>query len=164
MESANASTNTPVNRWIAVTSWVAVIACRGTRNAPETDVNSPTAGRVYEYSATIPGYQAGSNFRVSGSLTIVADSLFVQPESACQIHRRSQGSVTLYCGVSLSFDARNMRSGRWVTMVQVPRQRNVCVQYEPRDPTRQPRCIRSVPETYYVSEQRSGAVQIKRIS
>jgi hypothetical protein len=78
--------------------------------------------------------------------------LFVQPESVCQVHRRSQGSVTLYCGASLSFDAEN-EVWKVGTMVQVPRQRNVCVQYRPRDPRRQPRCIRSVPETYYVSEQ-----------
>src|SRR5688572_27916645 len=146
MESAHASINTPVNRWIAVTSCAAVIACRGARNRPETDARSPTAGTVYEYSATIPGYQPGSTFRMRGSLTIVADSLFVDPAAACQIHRRSQGSVTAYCGASLSSDARNMRSGRWVTMVRVPRQRTVCVQYEPADPSWLRRCSRVLPE------------------
>lgn len=153
-----------MNRWIALTSCGAAIACAGSRNAPATDASSPTAVGLYEYSATIPGYQPGSTLRVRGILTVVGDSLFVQSESGCPVYRRSQGSVTVHCGASLSFDARNLRSGRWVTMVQVPRQRNVCVQYEPRDPARQPRCIRSRPETYYVSEPRSGAVQIKRIS
>ena len=161
------------NRWVALTSCAALIACGGARNAPETDDSSPVADRLYEYSASIPGYQPGSTFRVKGSLTVVGDSLFVQPGSGCTAYRRNQsgtessspGSVMVNCaGASLSFDARNMKSGRWITMVQVPRQRNVCVQYEPRDPARTQRCLRSRPETYYVREQRSGGVQIKLIS
>ena len=159
-----------MNRWIALTSCAALNACGGSRSAPETDAGS--SGGLYEYSASIPGFQPGSTLRVTGSLTMIGDSLLVQPGSGCAVYRRSQseiaptspGSAMVNCaGASLSFDARNLKSGRWFATVQVPRQRNVCVQYEPRDPARSPRCLRFRPETYYVREQRTGGVQIKRV-
>jgi len=162
-----------VNRWIHLTTCAALVACGGSRNAPETDPGSSAADAFYEYSASIPGYQPGSTLRVTGSLTMIGDSLFVQPGSGCSIYRRNESAIaatspesaTVNCaGASLSFDGRNLKSGRWFATVQVPKQRNVCVQYEPRDPARSPRCLRFRPETYYVREQRSGGVQIKRIS
>lgn len=158
-----------MNGLIVLTSLATIVACGGSRNAPETGARPPTAEGLYEYSASIPGYQPGSTLRVKGSLRVAGDSLFAQPDSGCYIPQSAiagtnPGSAAVNCaGALLSFDARNMKSGRWIATVQVPKQRNVCVQYEPRDPARQPRCIRSRPETYYVREQRSGVVQIKPI-
>lgn len=161
------------SHWLPCVSTVFLAACAGSRSATETEARSSTADGQYEYSASIPSYQPGRTLRVTGSLAIVGDSLFVYPGSGCTVTRHnrsaiagtSPGSAAVNCaGASLSFDARNMRSGRWVTVVPVPKQRNVCVEYEPRDPARTRRCIRYRPETYYESQQRSGVVQIKRLS
>lgn len=146
-------------------------ACAGSRGTPATDALMSEEG-IYEYSASIPGYQIGRTIRVRGSLSVVGDSLFIQPDSGCVLYRpptSAQGSVragtaTLTCAeASLFFDRRNLKSGTWFSYVQVPKQRNVCVQYEPRDAARAPRCLRSRPETYYERQQRTGVVQIRPI-
>ena len=145
-------------------------ACTGSRRMPATDASTSEDG-IYEYSASIPAFQIGKTIRVRGSLTVVGDSLFVQPDSGCAVYRPTTatqkpmpGIVSLTCGeAGLNFDRRNLKSGRWYSYVQVPKQRNVCVQYEPRDPARTQRCLRSRPETYYERQPRSGVVQIKPI-
>jgi len=153
---------------------VVIAACGGSsRGAPSTTLPSDSPEGVYEYSATIPGYQPGTTLRVQGTLSVVGDSLFVQPDSGCVLYRPTRvgqeqgraGTATLNCGrASLNFDRRNLKSGTWSGLVQVPKQRNTCVQYEPRDAARSPRCIRSRPETYYENQRRSGVVQIKAIA
>jgi hypothetical protein len=152
---------------------VAITACGGaSRNAELTTSPSNSLEGVYQYSATIPGYQPGKTLRVQGTLTVVGDSLFVQPDSGCVLYQPTRvgqepiraGAATLNCGgASLNFTRRNLKSGTWYSVVQVPKQRNTCVQYEPRDAARSPRCIRSRPETYYESQRRSGVVQIRLI-
>lgn len=152
---------------------VAITACGGgSRSTPSTASTSVSPEGVYEYLATIPGYQPGKTLIVQGTLSVVGDSLFVQPDSGCFLFRPMRvgqepvrpGTATLTCGgASLNFDRRNLKSGTWYSFVQVPKQRNACVQYEPRDAARSPRCIRSRPETYYESQRRSGVVQIRLI-
>jgi hypothetical protein len=151
---------------------VAITACGGaSRSVPSMSSASDSPEGVYEYSATIPGFQPGKTLRVQGTLSIVGDSLFVQPVSGCVLYRPAigqapvrPGAATLNCGgASLHFDRRNLKSGTWYSVVQVPKQRNACVQYEPRDAARSPRCIRSRPETYYESQRKSGVVQIRLI-
>jgi len=160
-----------MDRWIAVTACIVTGACGGSRGAPSTESAASQEG-IYEYSASIPGYQVGRTIRVRGTLSVVGDSLYVQPDSGCVLYQPTRpgqapvraGTATLNCGeASLNFDRRNLKSGQWFSYVQVPKQRNTCVQYEPRDPARSPRCLRSRPETYYERQQRTGVVQIKPI-
>jgi hypothetical protein len=148
---------------------LAITACGGaSRSAPTT--NAGSAEGVYEYSASVP-YQVGTTIRVHGTLSVVGDSLFVQPDSGCFLYRPAvgqapirPGAATLTCGgASLKFDRRNLKSGTWYSVVQVPKQRNVCAQYEPRDAARSPRCLRWRPETYYESQRRTGVVQVRLI-
>ena len=148
---------------------LAITACGGaSRSASAT--NSGSEEGVYEYSASVP-YQAGKTIRVQGTLSVVGDSLFVQPDSGCYLYRPAAGqapvrpgAATLNCGgASLNFDRRNLKSGTWFSVVQVPKQRNVCAQYEPRDAARSPRCLRWRPETYYESQRRTGVVQVRLI-
>ena len=148
---------------------LAITGCGGaSRTAPATYSGSDEG--VYEYSASVP-YQAGKTIRVQDTLSVVGDSLYVQPDSGCYLYRPASGqapvrpgAATLNCGAaSLNFDRRNLKSGTWFSVVQVPKQRNVCVQYEPRDPARSPRCLRWRPETYYESQRRTGVVQVRLI-
>jgi hypothetical protein len=158
-----------VNRWLALTSFCLATGCGGSGRGAAPPPAARADG-LFRYSAVIPGYQPGSTLRVQGSLIVTGDSLLAHPESGCGVsHPRGTGPaspafVTVSCGsASLNFDVRNMNSGRWIANVQVPKQRNACVEYEARDATRQRRCIRSRPETYYVTERRSGAVKIEPI-
>ena len=111
---------------------------------------------------------------MKGTLSAFDDSLFVQTGPECRpvtwAERYRTPSTdrvaTIYCdGATLTFEKKNPESARWSTRVQVPKQRNACVEYEPmgRGGNR-PRCIRYKPETYYTYEQRSGTIQVKRIT
>jgi hypothetical protein len=158
-----------MQRWIAVTTCIALSACGSARRSAHSTTSPSVSNEgVYEYSATIPGYQPGKTLRVQGTLSVVGDSLFVQPDSGCVLYnptvRQAPGAATINCGrASLNFDRRNLKSATWSGFVQVPKQRNSCVQYEPRDAARSPRCIRYRPETYYENQRRSGPVQLRLI-
>jgi len=116
-----------MQRWIAVTTCIALSACGSARrNAHSTTSPSVSNERVYEYSATIPGYQPGKTLRVQGTLSVVGDSLFVQPDSGCVLYnptvRQAPGAATITCGgASLNFDRRNLKSATWSGFVQVPK-------------------------------------------
>ena len=159
-------------RPIALLLSFAIAACGGARHAPSAGSGSDEG--VYEYSATIPTRQPGQTLRVSGTFSVLEDSLYVQHGNECyQVApgtsgmAPSTGSVAnLYCGSALvTFDRRNPTSAKWLATVPVPRQRNVCAEYEPRPPSgNNPRCIRWRVESYYTYEQRTGVVQVKRIT
>jgi hypothetical protein len=160
----------PQQRRTITLSCVAALACGGgARSGATMDAPSRSRDGVYEYTASIPGAQAGSTIRVQGTLAFVDDSLVVHPDGNCgvavsrvaPIHRLA--SLNCGGGATLTLDLRNGASGTWSTMVSVPKQRNACVEYAPRDPARSPRCIRWRPETYYVRERRSGPVRIRLI-
>jgi hypothetical protein len=125
-----------MQQWIAVTTCIALSACGSARRSAHSTTSPSVSNEgVYEYSATIPGYQPGKTLRVQGTLSVVGDSLFVQPDSGCVLYnptvRHAPGAATINCGrASLNFDRRNLKSATWSGFVQVPKQRNSCVQYE----------------------------------
>jgi hypothetical protein len=162
-----------MNRPIALLICFAIAACGGARHTPSAASSGSNEG-VYEFSATIPTRQPGQTLRISGTFSVVDDSLYVQHRNECyQVAPGASGLppstgtvATLYCGGALvTFDRRNPTSAKWVATVPVPKQRNVCAEYEPRPPTgNNPRCIRQRVESYYTYEQRTGVVQVKRIT
>ena len=165
-----------MNRSITVLACFVITGCGGARSAPSTTSSGSNDG-VYEFSAVVPTTQQGtqravSTLRVTGTLSVVNDSLLVQPGPNCYLGPygapgpATSRVETIYCGsATLTFDKRNPASARWSATVQVPKQRNACAQYETRPPTgNSPRCIQYRVETYYVSERRTGAVQVKRIT
>lgn len=73
------------------------------------------------------------------------------------------GFVRMYCsGAWLTFNRGNPSAARWYTLVNVPREREVCE----RTGTRNGRqgCVRKSTQTYYVTETRSGTIQVKMLS
>ena len=163
-----------MNRWIAIMSATALCACGGARTSPATDGATSKEG-VYTFSAIIPLYEPGTSVTAQGTVSFFDDSLLVQTGPECTPYQPSERYKTpstervriIHCGgASLQFDRQKPESAKWYTWVQVPKQRNVCVDYAPR-PTgggNTPRCLQYRPETYYVRQQRTGKVQIKRVN
>ena len=165
-----------MNRSIVTLVCIALGACGGARSSPSVEGAKSKDG-VYEFSAAVPATQQGEpTLRVNGTLSAFDDSLWVQPGSSeCaavtpseRYHTPSDDRVaTVYCrgGARLTFDRRAPTSARWHMRVAVPKQRNTCAEYGPlpTNGNRKP-CIRWRTETYYTYEQRSGAVQVKRIT
>lgn len=145
---------------------IGIVGCASSGSRPAA---AHLTDGVYEYSANIPGSQPGRTLWVRGSFTIVGDSLFIQSDTNCTATRPATqldpAIGRIYCGAAiLSIDRRNPTASRWNGSVQVPKQRMVCVEYEPRPPSgNRPRCLRQKPEAYYENQLRSGVVQIKRI-
>lgn len=164
-----------MNRSIVTLACIALGACGGARSSPSVEAKSKDG--FYEFSAAIPSSQQGEGtVRVQGTLSAFDDSLWVQTGSSeCAVvpvperYRTPSDKrvATVYCrtGARITFDRRDPTSARWYARVAVPKQRNTCVEYGPRPPTgNRPNCLRWRPETYYTYEQRSGAVQVKRIT
>ena len=153
-----------------VMSCLAAAACGGTsRSAPSTESAEASKEGVYEYSASIPGEQMGRTLRIRGTLVVLHDSMIVHPDSNCFVSEvrkvLNTGGVTLSCGrgiTTVTFDQRNPTGATWVGWVQVPKQRNACVEYRINEARRQV-CVRYRPETYYARESRSGPVQVKLV-
>lgn len=127
---------------------------------------------IYEFFANIPSPLAGNQsiIRVRGTISVVDDSVYVQPDASCvRASDDARGApnrwLAFNCmGASLTFERSNPAAARWSSYVQVPRLRNVCVLYAPRPNTGvEPRCLQWRRETYYTRELRSGTIQVKRI-
>lgn len=135
------------------------------------EARGPVEG-IYEFFANIPYAQTGtqSTLRVRGTISVVDDSVYVQPDASCvpaSVDERGVPNrwLAFNCmGASLTFERSNPTAARWSSYVQVPRLRNVCVDYAPRPATgNAPRCLQWRRETYYTRELRSGTIQVKRI-
>src|SRR5687767_4025220 len=162
--------------WILMVASVVLGACGGARSSPSADAPSEARYGVYEFSASVPAYEPGKTQRIQGTLTVLADSVFIQSPNGCtNASERTRyfprgmpyvpGAKGFYdCGGTwLSFAGRNpVKSAMWYASVPVPKQRNACVEYVRRE-TRQV-CVRYRPETYYEYQTRSGALQLKLIS
>lgn len=159
-------------RW-PVAVILAAYGCGVSRGSPSVGAPAEAEG-VYEFTASIPARETGSTLRVRGTLSIIADSMYVQTANACAVLDGSApaptgsasgaGTIRLGCsGAFLMFERRNPAAAKWYATVSVPRQRNVCVEEEVREARRRV-CVRRRPETYYTPEQRTGGIQVRRIS
>lgn len=163
-----------MNRFVTIMSATMLCACGGARSAPSNDGTVSKEG-VYEFSASIPTWQPGSSVQVKGTFSAFDDSVYVQTGPECVPYTPSERYRTpstdrvtqIFCqGATLTFEKKNPTAVKWFSRVQVAKQRNTCVDYAPR-PTaggNTPRCLRWKPETYYVTQQRTGRVQVKRIT
>ena len=156
-----------------------VIACAGGRTSGSAVEGSVPEEASYQFSATIPfsdAARAARTFQLSGVFVRLGDSLFVQPDAYCQTlapeapdERAPKGMPTgagfvrMYCsGAWLTFNRGNPSAARWYTLVSVRREREVCE----RTGTRNGRqgCVRKSMQTYYVTETRSGTIQVRMLS
>ena len=163
-----------MHRSILSLACIALGACGGARSKPATDAPNSKDG-VYTFSAIVPLYQPGSSVTAEGTLSFFDDSLLVQTGPECRPAQpseryqtpSSERYTTINCsGATLNFDRKDPEASKWTTWVQVPKQRNICVDYAPR-PTgggNTPRCLQWKPETYYVRQQRTGKVLVKRVN
>jgi len=157
-----------MQRWYAVTACIALSACGGSSRGASS-VEAPTAsseGR-YEFSATTPTQV------IRGTVRVSSDAMDVQFDTPCQSEATTRGmpsgmpsstSVSRhYCGGAwLTFDRRNPTSAKWFASVQLPRRREVCARYETQGGRQV--CVSRSTETYYVTENRSGVIQVRRAS
>lgn len=155
-----------MNRWVATTACLAMIACGGSRTAPPSGATSTptTADGIYDFVATVPG-QA-----VRGTLQVAGDTMFFNAVQGCDSNLRSeplnnasQAGVFRYaCSAAvLAFDRRNpVRSSKWSATVQKELLRQVCAERAVRNGREV--CIRNEVERYSVSESRTGSIQVTR--
>ena len=154
-----------------------VIACASGRRSESAVEGSASEEATYEFIATIPFSDAvarsARTYKLSGVFVRLGDSLFVQPDATCQPLAPAApdeqgprgmptgaGFVRLYCsGAWLTFSRSNPSSARWYKLVSVPREREVCE----RTGTRNGRlgCLRKSRQTYYVTETRSGTIEVR---
>jgi hypothetical protein len=89
-----------------------------------------------------------------------------QAEVTVRPRPRDMSSTTseaqYYCGGAwLAFNRQNPLFAKWYATMEVPRRRQVCNRYETRNGQRV--CVSQVSETYYVTQTRSGGVQVRPI-
>ena len=166
-------------RRVVLPVFATVIACAGGRTSESAVEGSVPEEASYQFSATIPFSDATSKtrtYQLSGVFVRLGDSLFVQPDANCQTLApeapdgrgpkgmpTGAGFVRMYCrGAWLTFNRSSPSSARWYTLVSVPREREVCE----RTGTRNGRqgCVRKSMQTYYVTETRSGTIQVRMLS
>lgn len=156
-----------MQRWIAVTAFIALSACGGSRSAPTVEAPSASREGLYEFSASTP------NQVIQGTIRLGSEALDVQFATPCQPEAKTRGmpsgmpsstSVSrYYCsGTWLTFDRRNPTSAKWFSLVELPRRREVCARYETQNGRQV--CVSRSTETYYVNESRSGVIQVRRTS
>lgn len=156
-----------------------VIACAGGRTSGSAVEGSVPEEASYQFIATIPfsdAARAARTFQLSGVFVRLGDSLFVQPDASCQQLApeasdgrgpkgmpTGAGFVRMYCsGAWLTFNRGNPSAARWYTFVSVQRERDVCEQLGMRGGRQG--CIRRSRQTYYVTETRSGTIQVRMLS
>jgi hypothetical protein len=157
-----------MHRWILIAS-AALCACGGARPAPSTETTSPYNNASYAFSAATP------NANVQGKILVNSSGTFVDFDTPCQggavtslggipSGMPSVSSATrYYCGGAwLVFDRRNPAgAARWFATVESPRSRRVCDSYATQNGRQV--CTSYRNETYYVSETRTGGIQVQRI-
>jgi hypothetical protein len=134
---------------------------------------------TYQFIATIPfsdPARATRTYQLSGVVVRLGDSLFVQPDANCQPLApeapdgrgpkgmpTGAGFVRMFCsGAWLTFNRGSPSSARWYTLIALPREREVCEQTGTRNGRQG--CVRKSRQTYYVTETRSGPIQVRMLS
>ena len=144
-----------MKRWIITVSCIALDACGGSRGAPSSDAGDASHG-LYAFSASSP------NQLIRGTIRAGPEGIDIQSEASCQ-SEATVSTMRYYCGgTMLTFDRRNPEMAKWHAMVRVLRRREICTHYETRNARTV--CVKKSAETYYVYEQRTGGVRVRRIS
>jgi hypothetical protein len=150
---------------IAILSTLMACASGGT-SAANSDAARPTDG-TYEFVANTPNQLIRGSIRVDSEGAGIQYETTCQPEASIRALPRVGPSVTTtsmryYCsGAWLTFDKRNPASAMWFATVEAPRRREVCSRYETQNGRQV--CASRTTETYYVAEQRSGGIQVRRV-
>jgi hypothetical protein len=145
-----------MKRWIVTVTCIALAGCGGSRGAQSSEASAGGTGYgLYSFSASAP------NQLIHGTIRVGPEGTDIQSETACQLEATAS-TTRYYCGgTMLTFDRRNPRTAKYA-MVRVLRRREICTHYETRN-ARQV-CVKKSAERYYVTEQRTGGVRVRRIS
>lgn len=119
---------------------------------------------TYEFFASVPEQH------LRGTLRVHPDTMFVDIDDARCAYAaglpNNQGDQNVFrfgCGgAMLTFDRRNpVQFSKWSATIQVPRRREVCARYDTVNGRQV--CVSRTTETYYVAENRSGGIQLRRL-
>jgi hypothetical protein len=121
---------------------------------------------LYEFSASTPNQLIRGRIRVGETgMCVEFETDSCQAEVTGRPRPRDLSSTTeaqYYCGgAGLAYNPQNPLFAKWYATMEVPRRRQVCNRYETRNGQRV--CVSQVSETYYVTQTRSGGVQVRPI-